>query len=132
MTQVPSTLTANGLTADATLCTSEEDRAARYLKELIAMNPDRYSLVEYELNGGELASSAPAVYDKETGIQTLPTVEREGYLFLGWYLNDELQENYLEYFKELSLYIIAGEKKLEELKKELKKLKILLSLNVVN
>ena len=33
MTSVPSTLTANGLTADATLCTSEDERAARYLKE---------------------------------------------------------------------------------------------------
>ena len=92
MTSVPSTLTANGLTADATLCTSEEDRAARYLKELIALNPERYSLVEYELNGGELTSAAPAVYDKEAGIQNLPTIEREGYLFLGWYLNDELVE----------------------------------------
>ena len=93
LTAAPKQLAATGLTADATVCTSEEDRASRYVKELISLYPDRYFLVEYELDGGTLTSNGPAAYDKELGISVLPTIEREGYLFLGWYLNDELVQN---------------------------------------
>ena len=92
MATVPSELTATGLTVDVTVCLSEEDRANRYNKQLLELYPDRYFKVTYELNGGEITSSYPQVYDKESGIATLPTIEREGYLFLGWYLNNELVE----------------------------------------
>ena len=92
MAAAPKELTANGLVADKKVCASEEERAALYLEALISQNPERYSLVEYELNNGELTSAAPSVYDKEAGIANLPTIEREGYIFLGWYLNDELVE----------------------------------------
>ena len=92
MSAAPKELAANGLVADKKVCASEEERAALYLEVLISQNPDRYSLVEYELNNGELTSAAPNVYDKQVGIANLPTIEREGYIFLGWYLNDELVE----------------------------------------
>ena len=90
---VPSQVSVKGVTADVTIATSEEDRAARYIQQLISSNPDRYFKVEYTLNGGELTSSAPNAYDKEVGIATLPTIEKEGYIFLGWYLNGEKVEN---------------------------------------
>ena len=93
LSAAPKELTATGLTPDATVCLNEEDRAARYNKILIELNPDRYFKVTYELNGGEITSAYPQVYDKEAGISTLPTIAREGYLFLGWYLNNEKIEN---------------------------------------
>ena len=92
MAAAPKELAATGLVADKKVCANEEERAALYLEQLITQNPDRYSLVEYELNNGELTSSAPSVYDKEVGIAVLPAIEREGFIFLGWYLNDEKVE----------------------------------------
>ena len=92
MAAAPKELAANGLVADKKVCASEEERAALYLEQLISQNPDRYSLVEYVLNNGELTSAALTVYDNEVGIATLPTIEREGFIFLGWYLNDEKVE----------------------------------------
>ena len=93
LTTVPSQVSVKGVTADVTLATSEEDRAARYIKQLISSNPDRYFTIEYTLNGGELTSAGAAAYDKEVGVSTLPTIEKEGYIFLGWYLNGEKVEN---------------------------------------
>ncbi len=93
LTTVPTQVSVKGVTADVTLATSEEDRAARYIKQLISSNPDRYFTIEYTLNGGELTSAGAAAYDKEVGVSTLPTIEKEGYIFLGWYLNGEKVEN---------------------------------------
>ena len=90
---VPSQVSVKGVTADVTIATSEEDRAARYIQQLISSNPDRYFTIEYELNGGTLTSSGASAYDKEVGVATLPTIEKEGYIFLGWYLNGEKVEN---------------------------------------
>ena len=93
LTAAPKQLAANGLTADATVCASEEERAMLYNKELTSQNPDRYFTIEYDLAGGELTSAAPGAYDKEAGIANLPTVEKEGYIFVGWYLNGELVDS---------------------------------------
>ena len=95
LTSVPATLTSagSGLKTDATLCTSEEDRYARYINSLLTTYPDRYFTVEFDAAGGELTSSAPTVYDTEVGIVELPTIEREKHIFEGWYLNGELVES---------------------------------------
>ena len=88
----PSELKANGLTADTVVCDSEQERATLYLKELSALYPGRYYLIEYELSDGELTSTAPSAYDTETGVTVLPTIVREGFVFVGWYMNGQLIE----------------------------------------
>ena len=93
LTAVPAEVTGTGVTPDATVCTSEAERANAYIKELIASDPERYFEISFDANGGELTSSAPAAYDKEAGIATLPSVEREGYIFVGWFLDDKLVES---------------------------------------
>mgnify|MGYP003300612015 CR=1 FL=1 len=90
---VPSQVTGNGVTADTTVCSSEADRASRYMKVLANEYPDRYFLVTFDAALGEFVTSYPHAYDKEIGIESLPIVTREGYLFSGWYLNGELVEN---------------------------------------
>ena len=74
-------------TADVTVASSEEDRAARYQAYVDANAPTVYAIT-FNANGGTLTSEAPAEYDSKVGIAQLPTVELEGYKFLGWYLND--------------------------------------------
>ena len=90
---VPSQVTGNGVTADATICLSDADRASRYMKVLANEYPDRYFLVSFDAASGEFITAYPHAYDKEVGIESLPIVTREGYLFSGWYLNGELVEN---------------------------------------
>ena len=90
---VPSQVTGNGVTADTTVCSSEADRASRYMKVLANEYPDRYFLVTFDAASGEFVTSYPHAYDKEVGIESLPIVTREGYLFSGWFLNGELVEN---------------------------------------
>jgi hypothetical protein len=57
---------------------------------LITVYPDRYFAVEFDAANGNMTSAAPSIYDTEEGIATLPTVEREGFIFLGWELNGKL------------------------------------------
>jgi len=46
--------------------------------------------ITYVLNGGELPTNAPVVYEENVGLSSLPTPSKEGYTFLGWYMNEEL------------------------------------------
>ena len=93
LTSAPAALKGNGVTVDASVASSEEDRANGYANYLLTQNPDRYFLIEFDVNGGEFTSSYPTVYDSEAGIEMLPTVVREGFIFKGWYMNDELVES---------------------------------------
>ena len=93
LTEVPSQVAVKGVTADDTIAANEADRASRYMKYLTNIEPDRYFLVTFDLDGGEFLGTYPFAYDKEVGIESLPFVNREGYLFSGWYLNGNLIEN---------------------------------------
>ena len=53
------------------------------------------SEVKFDLAGGLFAEGVevPTEYVEGKGLETLPTPEKEGYAFLGWYLNGELVES---------------------------------------
>ena len=46
--------------------------------------------ITYNLDGGTLPEDAPTKYTKGVGLASLVTPTKEGYTFLGWYLNGEL------------------------------------------
>ena len=46
--------------------------------------------VEYVLNGGTIEGTAPAKYDGNVGMATLPTIVKAGYVFEGWVMNGEI------------------------------------------
>ncbi len=93
LTEVPSQVSGTGITADATIATSEDDRINRYMKYLTTTQPERYFLITFDAAEGEIISTYPFAYDKEVGVESLPLVSRDGYLFSGWYLNGELVES---------------------------------------
>ena len=78
---------------DAKLASSKEEVAALFMNYLITVYPDRYFQVSFDAANGNMTSDAPAIYDAEAGIATLPTVEREGFIFQGWELNGELVQS---------------------------------------
>lgn len=49
--------------------------------------------ITYDLDGGTLDSDNPSTYSKGVSISGLNEPTKEGYDFLGWYLNDQLVEN---------------------------------------
>ena len=84
----PSELSAiSTVTADVTVAKSEADRASRYMLILAEKYPDQYFKVTFDAAEGEIISTYPFAYDKDLGIESLPIVEKEGYLFSGWFLN---------------------------------------------
>ena len=93
LTEVPSQVGVNGVTKDTDIALNEADRASRYMRYLATIESERYFLVTFDVAGGEFLGTYPLAYDKEVGIESLPFVSREGYLFSGWYLNDELVES---------------------------------------
>ena len=89
LTAAPSTLAGGGsITADATVAKSAEEVKQLYEQFVMSSNPNRYYTIEFDAGLGEITSSCPTLYDTNIGIAILPTAEREGYKFLGWYLND--------------------------------------------
>ena len=89
----PAEVSKGGATADKVVAKSEEETDQLYLEYLLNQQPIRYFLVEFDANGGEITSGYPMIYDLTKGIETLPTVELEGYIFAGWYLDGELVES---------------------------------------
>ena len=77
LTAVPSQVTGNGVTPDATIATSEEERAEFYY---IFLHTQALNLV---LNGGN-CENLPTTY-VEGRVTTLPIPSKVGYTFLGWY-----------------------------------------------
>lgn len=57
---------------------------------LVLLPEDRWDII-YELDGGTLPDGAPAWYSEEERPE-LPTPERDGYVFTGWYLDGELTQ----------------------------------------
>lgn len=68
--------------------------------------PEVYT-ISYVLNGGTLSAGAPTSYDVNSKI-TLPTAEKDGYTFEGWYYDSALTEKadrfYVSLFEDVSLY----------------------------
>ena len=77
LTAVPSQVSGNGVTPDATIATSEEERAEFYY---IFLHTQALNLV---LNGGN-CENLPTTY-VEGRVTTLPIPSKVGYTFLGWY-----------------------------------------------
>lgn len=44
--------------------------------------------ISYAVDGGTLVDNAPSKYIEGVGIETLPTISKKGYDFLGWFIND--------------------------------------------
>lgn len=59
---------------------------AIYLYKLAALVEDGFSKIEYELNEGTIDNNAPTLYE-EGKVTTLLSPSKEGFEFLGWYLN---------------------------------------------
>ena len=78
---------------DAKVASSKEEVAALFMNYLITVYPDRYFKVSFDAANGNITSDVPAIYDAEAGIATLPAVERDGFIFLGWELNGELVQS---------------------------------------
>ena len=102
LTSVPATLT--NATADVTLATSEEDRAARYA---IYAQGSEYKL-QFELDGAETSVQLPSTFKYGDNIE-LPVLSKEGYIFLGWTLAKESTEYITkvpttEYSQDLVIY----------------------------
>ena len=91
--KAPSTVAVGGAVADKVVAKSDEEVEELYLESLLNKQPIRYFRVEFDANGGTITSSYPAIYDLTVGIETLPTVELEGLIFAGWYLNGEKVES---------------------------------------
>ena len=74
----------------------KEVKVARADEKLVASweTTETKSAVEFDLVGGEFASDAeiPTEYIEGKGLETLPAPTKEGYVFLGWYLGEELVE----------------------------------------
>ena len=85
--KAPASLMGTGVTADKTVAKSQEEVEMLYLNYLLTSDPSRYFEVSFNANGGTITSLCPSVYDKEEGIAVLPTIEREGFTFGGWYVN---------------------------------------------
>lgn len=49
--------------------------------------------ITYELNGGSVSADLPNSYIQEEGIISLPTAEKEGFIFEGWFINDVKTES---------------------------------------
>ena len=47
-----------------------------------------YGAISYELNEGVLPAGAPTQYEEGAGLAKLPVPTREGYNFLGWFMNE--------------------------------------------
>ena len=62
-----------------------------------------YNIV-YNLGDGSVVNKNPAVFDIETGNITLSVPERAGYIFGGWYLD----ENYMESIKVIDVTILSN------------------------
>ena len=90
LSKVPSSNNANGVTVDTTIATSEAQVKVWYQNYLLEAYPDTYFTVEYDAAEGEITSDYVEVYNKNEGIAVLPTVAREGYIFVGWTLNGEV------------------------------------------
>ena len=84
LTAVPSQVTGNGVTPDATIAKSEEERAEFYYIFLHSQS------LNLKLNGGN-CDNLPTTY-VEGRDNTLPIPTRTGYTFLGWYNGDEKVE----------------------------------------
>lgn len=89
----PNTVTGNGVTKDTEVALSADEVKNLYNAFLSASNPDKFFAIEFDLAGGDFTSAYPSVYDKTTGLAALPTVEREGYIFAGWKLNDQIVDS---------------------------------------
>ena len=85
--KAPSTVVSGGSVADKTVVKDVNELESLYLNYLLTKYPDRYFKVSFDANEGEITSLYPSVYDKEEGIEVLPTIERDGYIFAGWYLD---------------------------------------------
>ena len=51
--------------------------------------PLTFKSISYELDGGELDSTAPTSFDSVTGLSVLPTPTKENRIFVGWLMNGE-------------------------------------------
>lgn len=60
---------------------------------LVAQFEPIYKDVKYELNGGTNHSDNPAQYSIEDGSILLSSAEKEGYRFMGWYLDAEYKQS---------------------------------------
>ena len=49
--------------------------------------------ITYVLNGGYFTQEVVKEYNENEGLETLPTPEKDGYIFLGWFLNGNVIEN---------------------------------------
>ena len=63
-----------------------------FLLLLVSCNSNATFNITYNLEGGVL-EDAPSEYVGGEGIETLPVPTKEGYNFLGWYLNEEKVDN---------------------------------------
>lgn len=52
--------------------------------------PNTIFAITYELDGGILPSNAPASFDSRIGVSKLSVPTKEGYIFLGWYVGENL------------------------------------------
>lgn len=55
-------------------------------------NNEQYKII-YSLDGGVLPNNAPTTYEENVGLQKLVTPSKDGYDFVGWYLNNELVDS---------------------------------------
>ena len=91
LSAAPSYVAGGGtIVKDEKVAASQEELDKLFKDYLITVYPDRYFKVEFDAASGNMTSEAPSIYDAETGIAVLPTVEKEGYIFLGWELNGEI------------------------------------------
>lgn len=51
--------------------------------------PLTFKAINYELDGGQLDSSAPTSFDSVTGLAALPTPTRENRIFVGWMMDGQ-------------------------------------------
>ena len=82
--------TDEGLTKKATKVQGVSDASKRTL--YAKWGPVKY-VVSYELNGGAFEEAYPTSYKASKGLATLPTPERAGHAFIGWYSDEKLTDH---------------------------------------
>ena len=61
--------------------------------EKVIPTPPKTYYITYELDGGAFLDIVENEYTENVGLESLPIPKKENYVFLGWYLNDELVTN---------------------------------------